>query len=76
MEAVAALPDYLTDHQVAGWLGTTTSKVRKWAKSGFLPAIALPDGSYLFDPAALATWAQTLPRTNHLGPRPEVAHAS
>jgi hypothetical protein len=30
--------------------------VVRWAKSGKLPSIKLPDGELVFDPAELAAW--------------------
>lgn len=62
MDAVASLPTYLNDLQVSDRLDVTPAQVRRWAKRGIIPCIVLPDGSFLFDPADVAAWVQSLRR--------------
>jgi hypothetical protein len=44
--------------QVATWLALPTRAVERMAKDRTIPAVQLPDGSYLFEPAALTQWIQ------------------
>ena len=46
----------LTAAEVASWLVLTTRAVERMAKDRVIPAVQLPDGSYLFEPDALAEW--------------------
>ena len=62
MGTAELLPNYLTDFQVADWLGVPVARVRRWIKQGAIPHRLLPDGSVLFDPSELAQWSQSLPR--------------
>lgn len=42
--------------QVATWLGTASRAVEKWAKQGIIPCIALPNGTFVFDPEDVLKW--------------------
>jgi hypothetical protein len=53
------LPRLWTAQDVALWLCSPTAKVIRWAKSGKLPSIKLPDGELMFDPAELSAWLTT-----------------
>jgi len=57
--ASATLPHMLTAAEVASWLVLTTRTVERMAKDRAIPAVELPDGSFLFEPAAMAEWIQT-----------------
>jgi hypothetical protein len=54
----ATLPRLLTADEVAAWLLLTTRAVVKMAKARSIPAVELPDGSFLFEPAALVDWIE------------------
>lgn len=62
MHASDAIPNYLSDVQVAARLGIPAPQLRRWAKRGTIPGLILPDGSVLFDPAELMAWLQSRSR--------------
>jgi hypothetical protein len=45
--------------EVASWLVLSTRAVERMARERKIPAVELPDGSLLFDPAELAAWIRT-----------------
>jgi hypothetical protein len=49
----------LTAAEVASWLVLTTRAVERLARDRAIPAVQLPDGSFLFEPAALARWIKS-----------------
>ena len=65
--ATATLPHMLTPAEVATWLMMTTRTVVGMAKARAIPAVELPDGSFLFEPEALAEWIRAR-RTTEGGP--------
>jgi hypothetical protein len=57
----------LTADDVAAWLLMPSRRVERMARDGLIPSIKLPDGSRLFDPAALAAWLDTRRTTGGAG---------
>ena len=39
--------------EMAGQLGVKASAVRRWARRGDIPKLVLPNGRFVFDPAAV-----------------------
>jgi excisionase family DNA binding protein len=64
--STATLPRLLTADEVASWLLLTTRAVVKMARARSIPAVELPDGSFLFEPAALVAWLEA--RRTKVGP--------
>jgi plastocyanin len=52
----ATLPQLMTAAEVAAWLAASTRDVLRMARDSTIPAIELPDGSYVFEPAELTAW--------------------
>lgn len=50
------LPHLLTPHDVSLWLSMPPARVVRFAKSGQIPCIVLPDGELMFDADELAAW--------------------
>jgi hypothetical protein len=50
------LPHLLSAMEVATWLVMPTRTIEKLARDRQLPAIELPDGSYMFEAEALTAW--------------------
>ena len=65
--ATSTLPQLLTDTDVAAWLLLTRRAVQRMTRDGTIPAIELPDGSHLYDPAALTAWLETRRTTEGRG---------
>jgi hypothetical protein len=57
--ANSILPHLLTSAEVAGWLLMAPRRVERMARDGKIPAVKLPDGSFLFDPDELRAWLDT-----------------
>ena len=71
MTTTPALPNLLDADAVGEWLSMHPRRVVRMAKRGEIPAIRLPDGDFLFDPAELLMWL------DHLRDQPrEVSHVS
>jgi hypothetical protein len=49
----------MTAAEVGAWLVLTTRAVERLAKDRAIPAVQLPDGSFLFEPAALVRWIES-----------------
>jgi excisionase family DNA binding protein len=64
--ATATLPHMLTAAEVASWLVLTTRTVVRMAKERTIPAVELPDGSFLFEPEELAEWIRSRRTGGHI----------
>jgi excisionase family DNA binding protein len=53
------LPKLLTSVEVMPILRVTKGTLCAWARVGKLPAIRMPDNSYLFDEAVIMAWLET-----------------
>jgi hypothetical protein len=54
------LPEVLTPDDVSLWLGLPLGRVLRLARAGKIPAIVLPDGSFIFERPALRKWLDSL----------------
>jgi hypothetical protein len=50
------LPDLLTPFEVARWLSLPVAQMERMARRKAIPAITLPGGELVFDPADLRAW--------------------
>jgi predicted site-specific integrase-resolvase len=53
------LPHFVTATEMAERLGVRASAVRRWARRGAIPKLVLPNGRFVFDPAAVIAAMQS-----------------